>query len=282
MKFIVDKRNYIIMFIIIVLIFWIITLSNNKPHIKSFKFEDKVITYEIYENISERKVYNKIKDIYKEYENYDEKLNGKLDSNMLAFLEYGRILYNKTNGYVDITSGDVISNIGNGYVYETKINDLTYKNNRLTSKINFNIDNIMASYATGDVIDYFNLMGIKKYIINIDGDIIAGSKYSDKNYSISISDPSSSKVLKIVNFQNKSMTTLSGENMVNLKTSSLEKLYDTVVVISDDILTSNMVANNVYFLSVEEGKEVAKKFGSEILWYKDGQIYMTDNFSKYF
>lgn len=61
-----------------------------------------------------------------------------------------------------------------------------------------------------------------------------------------------------------------------------EGLYDSIWVISDDVLTSNMLANYLYSLPISEGKEVSSKFSSEVLWFYDGEFEMTENFSNYF
>ena len=289
MKYLIEKRNYIIIFVIIILIFWIfINLNSKKIHLKSFDFNGKIITIKIYEDINEGAVYKKINDIYSYFENYEDKLNGKLDNKMKSFIEYGKVLYNKTFGNVDITSGDLLDKLKDNdkYLFSTKINDLDISSNMLKNKINFNIDNIVSSYATSEVIDYFKDLKIKKYIINDDGNIIAGERYNNGKYKCSISDSLNKKVLKIVNIENESMYTLNNSDdlkgyMVNPKKGVIEKRYDTVVVISKDNLTANMVASNLYLLSIDEGKEYAKRYNSEALWHYNNEIYMTDNFSKY-
>ena len=133
---------------------------------------------------------------------------------MKSFIEYGKVLYNKTFGNVDITSGDLLDKLKDNdkYLFSTKINDLDISSNMLKNKINFNIDNIVSSYATSEVIDYFKDLKIKKYIINDDGNIIAGERYNNGKYKCSISDSLNKKVLKIVNIENESMYTLNNSD----------------------------------------------------------------------
>lgn len=263
MKFLWSKRNYFLGLIIILLLFCLFFLKG-EDNIKSVSFDGKRITFIFKENVRQREVYNKIDKIYHKYDNYSKKLNGKLDSDMHSFLEYGKILYGKTNGIIDITGGE----------YDSKLKNYKLGDDTLSDKINFNISGILASYATSEVIDYFDLLGIKKYIVNIDGDVIAG--YSKDGFNISLHDTDNS-LLKVVSFSDKSIS-----SMNNKKSTFGDGLYDGIWVISDDILTSNMLSNYLYYLSIEDGKEVSSKFGSEALWYKDGEFYMTENFSNYF
>ena len=216
---------------------------------------------------------------------------------MKSFIEYGKVLYNKTFGNVDITSGDLLDKLKDNdkYLFSTKINDLDISSNMLKNKINFNIDNIVSSYATSEVIDYFKDLKIKKYIINDDGNIIAGERYNNGKYKCSISDSLNKKVMKIIKLLQRAglelfviqrhLVLLNSDDlkgyMVNPKKGVIEKRYDTVVVISKDNLTANMVASNLYLLSIDEGKEYAKRYNSEALWHYNNEIYMTDNFSKY-
>lgn len=263
MKFLWDKRNYFLGIVIVLLLFGLFLFKNNVQE-ETFDFNGKKVTYVFYQVINKKDVYKKIKDIYKKYDDYSSKLNEKLDGGKISFLEYGRILYAKTNGVIDITNGE----------YDLKLKNYEVVNNSLKDKINFNIDGILASYATSEVLDYFDLKGINKYIINVDGDIITGHKKN--GYNVSLHDVSGS-LLNIISLDDKSLS------VVNERRSTFgEGLYDSVWVISDDILTSNMLANYLYFLSVDEGKEVASRFSSEVLWLKDGELYMTEKFSNYF
>lgn len=263
MKFLWDKRNYFLGIVIVLLLFGLFLFKNNEQE-ETFDFNGKKVTYVFYQVINKKDVYKKIKDIYKKYDDYSSKLNEKLDDGKISFLEYGRILYAKTNGVIDITNGE----------YDLKLKNYEVVNNSLKDKINFNIDGILASYATSEVLDYFDLKGINKYIINVDGDIITGHKKN--GYNVSLHDVSGS-LLNIISLDDKSLS------VVNERRSTFgEGLYDSVWVISDDILTSNMLANYLYFLSVDEGKKVASRFSSEVLWLKDGELYMTEKFSNYF
>ncbi|MBR3897863.1 MAG: FAD:protein FMN transferase [Bacilli bacterium] len=66
MEFIIDKRNYIILFIIIVLLGFIIFFPKRKPFIRTYNTHG-MITITIYDKINEKKIDNNIKNICKDY-----------------------------------------------------------------------------------------------------------------------------------------------------------------------------------------------------------------------
>ncbi|MBR3229377.1 MAG: FAD:protein FMN transferase [Bacilli bacterium] len=232
MRKLIEKRNYIILIIIVLLIIWIFS-SKKEIFVKSFNFNNSIITYVIYDKIDDNIVRKNIEKIYKKYENksLDEKSK--------------KYIFDKTDGYFE------------------------------------DISNYLVSYSTSEVLKYFKEKGIKKYMINVDGDVILGNKYSDKDYSVSIHDPFDNSVLKIVYFSNKALSSVkSFDDFDNLKGD--KKDYDMVSVICSDIITSNIVSNYIFYLSMEDGENVLLKNKCDGLWYINGRIYTSSNFSKYF
>ncbi len=280
LKKILEKRNYIILFIIIVLFIWILFFNKKEIYLKSFNYFNETITYKIYDNIDKNKVTKDINNIYKKYTNYNKKLNQKkLNENMNSLLEYGKLLYYNTNGYIDITSGDLLENIKNNkeYTFTSKIDKIGKEN------INYNFENIISAYATNDVIYYFKQNNIKKYIVNQDGDITVGKRYDKNKYKISLLD--NEKVMSILKLENKAVATRKNDSfksyMVNPKTSKKEEKYDMVVVIANDNLTANMIANTLYLMDIDSGKEFIKKYNVSVLWKTNNETYQTDNFKNY-
>ncbi len=280
LKKILEKRNYIILFIIIVLFIWILFFNKREIYLKSFNYFNETITYKIYDNIDKNKVTKDINDIYKKYTNYNKKLNQKkLNENMNSLLEYGKLLYYNTNGYIDITSGDLYKNIKNNkeYTFTSKIDKIGKE------KINYNFENIISAYATNDVIYYFKQNNIKKYIVNQNGDITVGKRYNKDKYKISLLD--NEKLMNILKLENKSVATRKNGKfksyMVNPKTSKKEEKYEMVVVIANDNLTANMLANTLYLMDVDSGKEFIKKYNASALWKTNDETYQTDNFKNY-
>ena len=288
LKKIIDKRNYIIFFIIIVLIIWVVWslfFHKREPYVETFNYYGEEITFKVYDKVNHNKLTNDINNIYKKYDDID--LSGKLDEDEKTLVEYGKILYYKTDGYVDVTSGKLLENIRNDkdYNFKSEIEKVEIKDNKLVNDIDFNFENIIGSYATNEVLYYFKQNDIKKYIVSEDGDITAGDYYDKGEYSISINKPNSDEVLYLINLENKSMATRNTVSkfksyMVNPKTNKIENKYDSVVVIANDNLTANMLVNTLYLMDEKEGKDFIKKYDAEALWIDD-EIIKTNGFDKY-
>ena len=285
-KKIIDKRNYIILFVIIILIIWILFFNKKEIYIKSFNYFDKVITYKVYDKVNHKQITDDINNIYKKYEKMDFK--GELSEDEKALIEYGKIIYYKSNGYIDITDGKLVDKIKNEeeYKFKTDIENVKITDNYLINDISFNFSEIISSYATNDVLYYFKQNDITKYIVADDGDITAGKYYDKGKYSVSINNPSDNEILDIVYLENKSMATRNTVSefrsyMINPKTSKKESKYDSVVVIANDNLTANMLANSLYLMDEDEGKKMVEDYHGEALWVIDDKIIKTDGFDKY-
>lgn len=289
LKKVIEKRNYIILFIIIILVIWVVWsmfFHKNEPYIKTFNYYGEEITFKVYDKVNHKKLTEDINNIYKKYENDDE-LSGKVNEEEQALIEYGKIAYYKTDGYIDITSGKLINNIKNDkeYNFESDIEKVEVKNNKLVNDIDFNFDSIIGSYATNMVLYYFKQNDIKKYIVSENGDIATGDYYGEGKYSISINKPNSDEVLDIISLENKAMasrytTSEFKSYMVNPKTSKKESKYDGVIVIANDNLTANMLANAIYLMDIDEGKKIVEDYHGEALWISD-DIVKTDGFDNY-
>lgn len=269
LKKIINKRNYIILFFIIILVLLIIFSDKNvNTKIKSFYYFGETITIEIFED---KNVFKGIDNIYKKYNKYykdPSKASKKL-------INYGKEIYKKSNGYLDITEDKLIKAIKNNQEYDFKTS--------IDSLDNLNFETIIGYFATEEVINYLNEKKVFKYIINEDGNIYAGKYYGKGKYKISISD-SESNLINIVKLENeylsiKGNTTDFKSYMVNPKTSSKAD-NNLVVVIGKDIKEVNMLSNMFYLISVEEGKEIAANYDVEVMWYDD-EIVTTDGFDKY-
>ena len=285
-KKIIDKRNYIILFVIIILIIWILFFNKKEIYIKSFNYFDKVITYKVYDKVNHKQITDDINNIYKKYEKMDFK--GELSEDEKALIEYGKIIYYKSNGYIDITDGKLVDKIKNEeeYKFKTDIENVKITDNYLINDISFNFSEIISSYATNEVLYYFKQNDITKYIVSDDGDITAGKYYDKGKYSVSINNPSDNEILDIVYLENKSMATRNTVSefrsyMINPKTSKKESKYDSVVVIANDNLTANMLANSLYLMDEDEGKKMVEDYHGEALWVIDDKIIKTDGFDKY-
>ena len=286
LKKILDKRNYIILFIICVLLIWIIFFNKNEPYMETFSYYGENITFRVYDKVDHKKLTKDINNIYKKYKNVDN-LSGKLDEDEQALVEYGKLIYYKTDGYIDITSGELLKHLEDKeYKFKSEIEKVNIEDDKLVNEIDFNFDNIIGSYATNEVLYYFKQNDIYKYIVNENGDITVGKHYDNGKYKISISNPNTDEILEIVELEDKSIATRNNVSefksyMVNPKTGKKESKYDSVVVIANDNLTANMLVNSLYLMNEKDGRELAKKYKSEVLWLDGDKIIKTEGFDKF-
>lgn len=287
LKKIVDKRNYIILFVIIILIIWVmwsLFFGKNKPYIESFNYYGETITFMVYDDVDHKKLTDEINNIYKKYEDMD--FDGELSEDEKSLIEYGKILYYKTDGYIDVTDGELISNLIDGKEYDFKSDIEKLDSDNLSDDISLNFDSIIGSYATNEVLYYFKQNDIKKYVVNENGDIAAGDYYDDGKYAISINKPNSDEVMDIVYLENKAMATRSksdefGSYMVSPKSSKKENKYDSVIVIANDSLTANMLVNSLYIMDKDEGEKLVLDYNGEAMWVNGDDVDMTDGFVSY-
>ena len=287
LKKILYKRNYIILFIIIILIIWILFFNKNEPYMETFNYYGEDITFRVYDKVDHKKLTKDIDNIYKKYEDVDN-LSGKVDEDEKSLIEYGKIAYYKTYGYIDITSGELLKHLKNNeeYDFKSEIENVIVEDDKLVNDINFNFDNIIGSYATNDVLYYFKQNDIKKYIVNENGDVTTGDYYDNGKYTVSINNLNTDEILAVVELENKAIATRNKSDdfqsyMVNPKTSKKENKYDSVVVIVNDNLTANMLVNAIYLMDLDEGKNLISEYPAEALWIKGDQIIKTDGFDNY-
>lgn len=286
MKKIIEKRNYIILGIIIVLIILLINGTfKTKEYMQSFEYFDEIITIKLYSNKNMDNVFDEIDKIYSKYNYYYENSSNNDDKELIEILKYGKTWYKKSNGLIDITTDELITKVKDDEEFEfvSSMDKLDFNDKQTLN--NINIDSYIGSYATNEVINYLKKENINKYLINEDGNINVGDHYNDGKYKISIND-ADGKVVDIVNINNSSMAVKGNTNtfksyMVNPLTSKKEDGNKLVVVIDDDVNEANMLSNILYLLSVKEGKEFIQDYDAAVLWQVDDKIEMANNFKKY-
>ena len=273
MQFLIEKRNYLILGIIVLLVIWILfnLFSKKEVYMDSFDYFGESITIKVYDKVNQDNLSEDIDKILKSYE------EGEKDDDLL---EYGRLLYMKSNGYIDISDTNLVKALrrGEDYKFSSKINDDDFKD--------FDLDMIKASYAISEVCDYFKQNNIESYIINEGGNVITGDSYDDDKYTVSLSKYDSEEVLDIVLLENKSLYTLNKsdeitEYSVNPKTSEAVDNFDSVSVIANDNLTADMLVRTLFLMSEDEGRKYIESFNAEALWQKGDEISMTDGFKNY-
>ena len=273
MQFLIEKRNYLILGIIVLLVIWILfnLFSKKEVYMDSFDYFGESITIKVYDKVNQDNLSEDIDKILKSYE------EGEKDDDLL---EYGRLLYMKSNGYIDISDTNLVKALrrGEDYKFESKINDDDFKD--------FDLDMIKASYAISEVCDYFKQNNIESYIINEGGNVITGDSYDDDKYTVSLSKYDSEEVLDIVLLENKSLYTLNKsdeitEYSVNPKTSEAVDNFDSVSVIANDNLTADMLVRTLFLMSEDDGRKYIENFNAEALWQKGDEVSMTDGFKNY-
>ena len=285
-KKIIDRRNYIILFIIIVLFVLIVILNNTRIHadIREYNYFDEKISLELYTNKNAKKIFEKVDSIYRKYNNFYKKPLENDDEDFIKLLEYGKELYVKTDGYIDITSHALLISIKEDkeYRFETSVNDLDFKNR--DTLVNINIESIIGSYASIEVEKYLKSKKLKYYIIKEDSNIIVGAHYDKKKYNIPI--VKDDNIIDVLALSNKSVA-IKGDNdvfkpyMINPITSRKNTENKMIVVIADDINTANFIASTLYLMSVEDGKEFIKRYSALALWYTNNGVEKTNGFEKY-
>ena len=273
MQFLIEKRNYLILGIIVLLVIWILfnLFSKKEVYMDSFDYFGESITIKVYDKVNQDNLSEDIDKILKSYE------EGEKDDDLL---EYGRLLYMKSNGYIDISDTNLVKALrrGEDYKFSSKINDDDFKD--------FDLDMIKASYAISEVCDYFKQNNIESYIINEGGNVITGDSYDDDKYTVSLSKYDSEEVLDIVLLENKSLYTLNKsdeitEYSVNPKTSEAVNNFDSVSVIANDNLTADMLVRTLFLMSEDDGRKYIENFNAEALWQKGDEVSMTDGFKNY-
>lgn len=273
MKLLIEKRNYLILGIIVLLVIWILfnLFSKREVYMDSFDYFGESITIKVYDKVNQDNLSEDINKILKGYE------DGEKDDDLI---EYGRVLYMKSNGYIDVSDTELIKALrrGEDYKFESKINDDGFKD--------FDLDMIKGSYAISEVCDYFKQNNIESYIINEGGNVITGDSYDDDKYTVSLSKYDSEEVLDIVLLENKSLYTLNKsdeitEYSVNPKTSEAVDNFDSVSVIANDNLTADMLVRTLFLMSEDEGRKYIENFNAEALWQKGDEISMTNGFKNY-
>ncbi len=287
LKKIIDKRNYIILLIIIVLIILLIIKFNTaKEQTKTFYYFSENILVNLYTNKNTSKIFNDIDNIYKEYNAYYKNPNHKQDKQLIELLKYGQKLYHESHGLIDITTDKLIKKIDNdeAFKFTSSMDKLDFQDPKTLK--NINVDSLIGAFATRKVEAYLKEKGIDKYIINEDGNIITGNSYDHDKFKISLHDLNGA-VLEVVSLENESLAVKGNTStfktyMVNPLTS--KKISDSkqVMVIADDINTANFLANTLYLMDINEGKEFIKAYDAEAFWYtNDGKKEMTKDFKNY-
>lgn len=253
-------KRLIISFFLIIFIGLFFFLLYNQNKIKEYEktysyFEG--INIKLYTNKNCNKIFDKIEDILINY-----------DKNKL--LEYGISVNSKTKGFVNIYKGS-IQNI----YKDSKIKSVKpiYKDNNEIS-----YDLIIKSYLINEIKEYLEKNKIYSYLINMKDNYLLGDSKGRK-FTFALEKPFTDDYLLFLDLNNTAISTVGPylnyyvtdnnlyHNLINPNTLKQENNYKSVTVITESPLDAQMLANYLYFLSIEDGKKILDKYNAEAIWY---------------
>ena len=287
----------------------IYTNDSNKAN-KSLKYIDNL--YKTYHELSDRyNSYSNITNIYTINNNVlkDEYLT--IDKKLYKLISYGKDLYNKSNGKIDISMGNVIdiwkgyreSQLGIPSINELKyvnynsINDIILKDNNKIKNNNLNLDLgcFVKGYVTALAGKYLKNNGLNKFIINAGGNVLTGEKVNDL-YKIGLENPDEQgAIYNIVKVENKAVVTSGGylryyeyngkkyHHIIDPDTLYPPNYMKSVTVITDDSGYADFMSTYLYLLPVDDGLKIVNNTDNlEAIWYvDDNNIVKSKGFNKY-
>ena len=284
---------------ILVLIFLMITGCNNdlQEYTKTLHYFNEDIRVKIYVNSEKRAnlVFKEIENIYKKYEDINNSSNKiKISDEVNDLILYGFKLYQDSNGILSINTGDLVDLWDLKYKnkqipsddelknIDTSMDNINLKNNVL-NHYNLNFNQFIIGYTNNLVKDYLKSVNINYYFINTNNDILSGSGVNNEDYVVILSNPFNNETLKVYSMQNKYLKTISVyhnsykyddkiySNIVNAKDKTMANTMISVSVLSDDVYTSEYLANMLFILDYDSGYKLAKKYNAKVIWYyKEG------------
>lgn len=319
--------NKIIYFILIVLtvILLLLFIFQKKEYIKQYNYmnetfiikikSNKKISNNLFNEIDELlNKYSKLTDTKNEYEginnlyfirhNFLSNEELKLDDDLINSIEKGIFIYNKTNGKIDISKGNLYDlwneyfELKNGFpssqeielasnqkIADIILNDTKIKNNY----ININLDYIKVPYILNKIKIIIEDSNIFDYYINCNNDIIVGNKKN--GYKIAIQDPDDeTNIIDIINENNKYISTTNILDYYKYNDKVYSKIIDaeikqpvsnikSVTVITNDYNYSLYLSKYLFMLDLDSAKKYVKGLNNvKVIWYTfDNQIITSNN-----
>lgn len=333
-----EKLNKVIWGIVIILIIVLLLIlvldKKEKEYTSNIFYMDTYIYVKIVSNNEERakeilsnveniyKTYHELSDKYNEYEgiknlyylnyNNDESEYIEIDKKLYDLLQFGIDAYDKSNGLIDISIGNVLD-VWKSYrtseygvptleelqsVHTDSIKDIVLleKNKIENNHVNIDLGAIAKGYVTELAAKYLEKEGINRYIINAGGNVVVGENEDDIKYSIGIENPDDpTGIFKIIYGNNISVVTSGGYNryyewngkryshIVNPNTLFPDNYMKSVTVICTSSKFADVLSTMLFMMSVEDGKKYIDSLeGVEAIWYTiDNNIVTSSGISKY-
>ena len=282
--------------------------SNNKDKAQNILYNVEKI-YKEYHELSDR--YNHYDGIINIYDIKNNTLNDEyliLDNKLYELLKYSQD-WNKKYSKVNIEIGNILDiwkkyrDSGEGI---PSLEDLESNNNHLPltllgdNKIlnnhpNLDLGSIAKGYATEEVGQYLESMGINEYLINAGGNVKVGESYLKDKYKVGVQSPIKNEdLITIVKGENISVVTSGGyernyeyegktyHHIIDPETLYPSDYMKSVTVITKDSALGDILSTTLFLMSVEEGKELIKDLDVEAIWYtNDNEIIRSEGFSNY-
>lgn len=331
----IKKNKTLSIFIFLLFIAAILFIIKQITYIqyeKNYFYLDTYINVKLYSNKTEEevnKIFEEIDYIYSEYHKLTDKYNKyddiinvyylneilkdneeiEIDSKLSKLINIGIEYYDKTEGYLNIASSNIID-VWKKYIEKEEgipeefelnnaninISDISLEENTYKKKNNIKID--LGSFAKGYVTElvgnYLEELGIDKYLIDAGGNIKVGNNYKKDNYVIGVQDPiETNKVFVKLNINNLSVVT-SGDyqryyeyngvrynHIINPFTKYPSNNFKSVTVISEDSFLADIYSTYLFLIDLEKGKEIVNNNDKlEAIWYIDkDNVVKSDNFN---
>ena len=295
-------------------------------------YMDTYIEIKLYDKTKDESddIFNNIDKIYKEYHELSDRYNEyegvinvyylnnilkdsqsiEIDSKLSELINFGIKMYDETEGYIDITLGNVID-VWKSYREESNsvpglyelinsgsidIKDISLKDNLYTkhSDVKLDLGGYAKGYATEVAGEYLESINCNKYLINAGGNVKVGNKYSNEKYKVGLEEPfNTSSIYKKVYVENNSIVTsgsyqryyeykgVNYNHIINPKTLYPENYTKSITVITKDSGYADILSTYLFLLPIEDAIDIVNKLDDvEAIWYSD-KIYYSNGFSKY-
>ncbi len=312
-----DKINKIIYIILILLIigFLSIFIYNKfftvKEYAINFETLGKKASIRLY-NIDKKtseKTLKEIKQIFDEFTDLTNKKKAidhnlyyiknnnsdeeyiEIDKKLYDLIAYGLSWYDKSDGLIDISSGDIIDAF-NDIKDTDKLKDLKQdiklielKDGKIKNNhININLNDVLIGYVVAYASNYLEDNNINSYYIYVDGLVSVGKHYED-TFSIGLQDPSSQNdVYQVVYANNKAIATTNYDgSMINLKTyEEADSIYG-LSVIGSNIKDTYVISKIAFLKDLDSSKDYIDSLPDyEAIWFKfDKKIEKSSNIKQY-
>lgn len=274
-----------------------INTTKNKKEINKI-FNDIDYIYKTYHTLTDRyNKYDNIINIYYLNEVLEDNTKIEIDPRLSDIINIGIEYYDKTNGLLDIASGN-LTEVWKEFInscdklpssedleVNTSISDISLKDNIYQKQNNVKLDlgAIAKGYTTEIVGKYLEDNNITSYIINAGGNVKTGIPHDKDAYTVGITDPiNTSDIFIKLNIKNTSVVTsgdyqryciLDNQNynhIINPITKYPSNYAKSVSVITKDSLLADIYSTYLFLLPTEEGKEIIDNTEDiEAVWYVD-------------